>query len=74
MFRSIGFPELIVLSVVFFFIWPFWRIFTKAGYPGPMGIMMVPGLNAIMLLFLAFSEWSVLKELKALKQHVPALP
>jgi hypothetical protein len=37
-----------------------------------MGIMMViPVLNLIMVCFLAFSEWPVLRELKELRQRVP---
>jgi hypothetical protein len=39
-----------------------------------MGILMViPLVNVIMLFFLAFSEWPVLKELKALRERVPTL-
>jgi hypothetical protein len=41
---------------------PFWKIFTKAGYPGPLAILMiVPFVNIFMIFFLAFSEWPVFK-------------
>src|ERR1700680_3715785 len=67
MLRSIGLPE---LSVILFvgLLWllclvvPFWKIFSKAGYPGVMSLMMcVPILNVIMLFFLAFSDWPILR-------------
>jgi uncharacterized membrane protein len=69
---TLGFPELLAILVVaaVIFVLPFYKIFSKAGYPGILGLtMIVPLLNVIMLLFLAFSEWPVLKELKALKQR-----
>jgi hypothetical protein len=49
---------------------PFYKVFSKAGYPGILCLtMIVPLLNIIMLLFLAFSEWPVLKELQALRRR-----
>jgi hypothetical protein len=46
MFRSIGLPELLVISVVGFlflvplFLVPWWKIFSKAGYTGALGLLM----------------------------------
>src|SRR5215467_10541404 len=73
--RSIGgLAEFVIIVAVVLSVWAYWRIFAKAGYPGAMGILMViPLLNVIMLFFLAFSEWPVLKELKALRERVPTL-
>lgn len=69
MLRSIGLPELLVLIVVAFLVVPFWKIFSKAGYPGIISILMlVPFLNLVLLFFLGFSDWPVLKELNALRQ------
>jgi len=69
MLRSSGLPELLVLIVVAFLIVPFWKIFSKAGYPGIIGVLMlVPFLNLVLLFFLGFSDWPVLKELNALRQ------
>jgi hypothetical protein len=67
-------PELAaVLVLAALIILPFWKIFSKAGYPGALAIvMMLPGLNLVMMLFLAFSEWPILRELKALKQRTGA--
>jgi hypothetical protein len=66
MFRSIGLPELLVIVIVIgCLILPFWKILEKAGYPGVMGLMMlVPFLNFVMLLYLAFSDWPVLRQLR----------
>ena len=72
MFRSIGIPELFFVFVLLFAIVPFWKIFSKAGYPGIMSLtMFVPILNVVMLFFLGFSEWPVLKELGAMRQRTP---
>ncbi len=52
--------HLIVLLVVpvFFIILPFWRIFSKAGMPGPLSLLMVvPFVNLAMLYFLAYVPW-----------------
>ena len=71
MLRSIGLPELLVLVIVVgFLVVPFWKIFSKAGYPGVLSLaMLVPILNIAMWFFLGFSEWPVLKELNALRQR-----
>ncbi len=50
----------------------FWKIFTKAGYPGALWLLLlVPLVNLVMFFFLAFSEWPVLKELHALRRQSP---
>jgi hypothetical protein len=72
MLRSIGLPELLLLASVFVCIClvPFWKIFEKAGYPGVMGLLMlVPFVNFVVLLFLAFSDWPVLRQLRAAQER-----
>ena len=55
----------VVLGIV---IW--WKIFSKAGYNGAMGLLMlIPIVNLIMLLVLAFGEWPIYKELKQLRSQ-----
>jgi hypothetical protein len=63
----IGVAELIVVFFMgFLLIYPFWRIFSKAGYPGWMSLgMFFPVLNFILILILAFSEWPIERELRA---------
>ena len=47
----------------------FCKIFSKAGYSWALGLLMfIPIANLVMFLVLAFSEWPILKELRALKQ------
>ena len=73
MLRSIGSSELLIILLAGLApLLAFWKIFSKAGYPGVMGLtMLVPLLNVVMVLFLAFSEWPVLKEVEALRHKSP---
>ena len=49
-----------VISIV-----PFWRIFSKAGFPAPLSLLMLlPLVNIVMIFFLAFAEWPALKHAK----------
>lgn len=49
----LGFLILAALLVL-----PFWRIFSKAGYPGIMALLVfVPGVNLILLYWFAFADW-----------------
>ncbi|MCK8514906.1 hypothetical protein M0534_00990 [Methylonatrum kenyense] len=44
---------------------PFWRICSKAGYPGWLGILiLIPLVNLIFLYFLAFSQWPAHRRFK----------
>ena len=47
-----------VLTVI-----PFWKICSKAGFPGPLALLMaVPIANIILPFYIAFAEWPVLKQ------------
>ncbi len=49
----------------------YWRIFSKAGYSGAMGLLMfIPIANIIVLCILAFGEWPIYRELSYLRQRV----
>jgi hypothetical protein len=63
---ALGPAELIVLLLLtVLLVWPMWRICTKAGFPGPLGLMaVIPVLNLVLLFFLAFAEWPALREKK----------
>jgi MFS superfamily sulfate permease-like transporter len=51
---------LIVLLIIF--VWPWWKTFKKAGYPGWFGLgMFIPLLNLILLFYFAFAEWLILR-------------
>lgn len=64
-----GWPELLLLLVgSIIIIVPLWKVFSKAGYPGALSLgMTLPLVNIVLLYFLGFSKWPVLKELKALR-------
>ena len=69
---GLGSTELIVICFVAVFVFlmvvfPYWKIFGKAGFSSWCSVLMViPGVNIIMLYFLAFSEWPSLKQQKPL--------
>ena len=42
---------------------PFWKICTKAGFPGPLALLMlVPIANIILTFYLAFADWPALRQ------------
>ena len=42
---------------------PFWKICTKAGFPGALSLlMMVPIANLILPFYIAFADWPVLRQ------------
>ena len=58
------------LVAIIFAVVIYWRIFSKAGYSGAMGLLMfVPIANIVVLCILAFGEWPIYKELKYLRQQ-----
>jgi hypothetical protein len=68
---AIGGLILMLAIALFFFvlgivIW--WKIFSKAGYSGALGLLMlIPVVNFILLLVLAFGEWPIQRELRSLQ-------
>ena len=54
----------ILVMVTAFFIFCLWRIFTKAGYSGPMALLaLIPGLGPLICLcILAFGNWPIHKD------------
>jgi|SRR5436305_1290097 len=61
---------LIGLAVIVFSVVIYWKIFSKAGYSGALGLLMfVPIANIIVLCILAFGNWPVLQELNMLRQR-----
>ena len=58
----------IILIILAFVLFIWWRIFDKAGYGGAFGLLMiVPIANLVMLCVLAFGRWPVLQELETLR-------
>lgn len=61
---------IVMLVIVAFGIFIWWKIFSKAGYSGALAfLMLVPIANLVMILVLAFGEWPVLRELQMLRQQ-----
>jgi hypothetical protein len=60
---TIGMTEILVLITTgIFLVWPAWRICDRAGFRGELGLLAAfPGLNLVLLLYLAFAEWPVLR-------------
>jgi uncharacterized membrane protein YhaH (DUF805 family) len=66
---------LFVLALIAFFIFLFWRIFTKAGMPGALALLnLIPLGNVIVLCILAFGEWKVIPAPVAAPYYPPVPP
>jgi len=58
-------PIAISVNVVLVVL-PFWKICTKAGFPGPMALLMVvPIANIVLPFYIAFAEWPALRDSQA---------
>lgn len=66
----------IVFGVIFLLagvIW--WKILSKAGHRGWVGLLMlVPLVNVGLLLYLAFAEWPIHRELTRLRDQAGGAP
>ena len=53
---------IIICAIVALVFWPWYRIFSKAGFSGWLALLMfLPLVNLIMLFYLAFAEWPALR-------------
>ena len=53
----------IALLVIPVMVVPYWKIFSRAGFPGVLSlVMIVPLVNLIVLYYVAFARWSVKPE------------
>ena len=69
-FLFIAVAAFIGLIVQLIWILIFCKISGKAGYHWALGLLMlVPVVNMFMPFFLAFADWPVRQELRALRQH-----
>lgn len=54
-----------------FFIFLWWKLFTKAGYEGWQGILMIiPVVNFIVFLYYVFAEWPIIKRVMDLENKI----
>lgn len=70
---KLGLPELLILLCIVAFIAVVWaKIFSKAGLPGILCLLMfIPLINAITLVWFAFSEWPIERRLRGTGQPMP---
>jgi hypothetical protein len=62
----------IALSMAAWMIVPYWQIFTKAGFPGPLALLMiVPFANIVVLYIVAFSRWKTVADVTYLTAPYP---
>lgn len=68
-YGNFGFGGLLMLPIILVLVlWPAWRICAKTGNSGALAILMIiPLVNILVWLYLAFSEWPIERELKQLK-------
>ena len=68
---QLGVPELVILFViVFVVIVPWWKILKKSGNAPALALLMfVPLVNIGLLLWVAFAEWPIERELRALREQ-----
>jgi hypothetical protein len=59
---SVVIAVLFIVGIIALVVWPYSRIFRKAGFSPWLGLLMlVPGVNLFMIFFLAFADWPALK-------------
>jgi hypothetical protein len=59
----------VILAVIAFTIWIYWRIFTKAGFNGALSLLnLVPGAGQLIcIIILAFGRWPIEDQLAAMQ-------
>ena len=58
----------IAVAVVMIIAW--WKIFAKAGYNGALALLnLIPFAGIVLILWFAFTDWPIEKELKILKMR-----
>ncbi len=73
---KLGIPELLILlCIVTVFAVAWARIFSKAGFSGVLCLLMfIPIANVVTLLWFAFAEWPIERQLRAnVAQRPPGL-
>ena len=64
---------IVIVGLVVFTIWIYWRIFAKAGFNGALSLLnLVPGVGQLIcMVILAFGRWPLEDELDALRRGGP---
>jgi len=70
-----AFGFLVALVVIAITLVVYCKIAAKMGYSWALGLLMlVPIANIVLLLYLAFADWPIHRELRQLKQQCGELP
>lgn len=74
LFRG-GFGCLFLVGMVVLLFYPFWKIATKAGYPGAASLLFfIPVVNFIFLWVAALTEWPIEAQLRDLRTRAGLPP
>jgi uncharacterized membrane protein YhaH (DUF805 family) len=67
---------IVLVAIIAFTIWVYWRIFAKAGYNGALSLLnLVPGVGPLIcMLILGFGRWPIEDELAAMQSGRPMPP
>jgi hypothetical protein len=76
LFAAMSVIWLLVFLVLFvFFMYCYWRVAVKCGYPGAYSLLLlIPLVNIIIQLIWVFSEWPIEAELKRYRAQGTAPP
>ena len=71
-----GFIMIFVVALTIAFVWLFWRVFQKAGYPGALGLLcLIPSVGPIVCMaILAFGTWPIETQRVAVTPVEPGVP
>jgi hypothetical protein len=71
-----GIFMIIGFAMMAFMVFLFWRILSKAGFPGPLALIaLFPGLGSLVILcILAFGDWKVAPAVPAAYYRPPQYP
>lgn len=62
----------VILALLAFSIWVYWRIFQKAGYNGALSLInLIPGGALVCMIILAFGRWPIQDQLDAVRVGGP---
>ena len=69
------FFTILIVAMIVFSVWVYWRILEKAGYTGALALLaLIPVGSLILLLILAFGKWPIETRLEAMAGVPPPVP
>jgi HAMP domain-containing protein len=67
----VGISELLIFGILVLFAWFWVRIVGKTGYNKWLGLLiLVPGANLGLVLFIAFSKWPIERQLEEAQREL----